>query len=121
MQYYWPLRLGRKETKAPVVAAESEVHNNDDDDYDRFCRMRQNNRNVSADGWKTELEQYLDDLADEVRRELGLIRELLRERQLPLGMSYVFPCMDPRFCARCELLSCTCPENDVPGMPGSFC
>ena len=62
-----------------------------------------------------------DDLADEARRELESIRELLRERRLPLGMSYVFPCMDPRFCAECESLSCTCPENDVPGMPGSFC
>ena len=62
-----------------------------------------------------------DDLAEEARRELELICELLRERQLPPGISYIFPCMDPRFCARCELLSCTCPENDVPGMPGSFC
>ena len=62
-----------------------------------------------------------DDLADEARRETELIRELLRERQLPPGISYVFPCMDPRFCTRCESLSCTCPENDVPGMPGSFC
>ena len=62
-----------------------------------------------------------DNLADEARRELELIRELLRKRRLPPGISYVFPCMDPRFCARCELLSCTCPENDVPGMHGSFC
>ena len=61
------------------------------------------------------------DLADEARRELELIRELLRKRRLPPEISYVFPYMDPRFCRRCKFLSCTCPENDVPGMPGSFC
>ena len=53
-------------------------------------------------------------------RELGKILELLKARRLPPGERYVFPCMDPDFCYKCESLGCICVENDVPGMPGSF-
>ena len=46
--------------------------------------------------------------------------DCLKGEVLPPGESYVFPCMDPDFCWDCELLPCTCPENDVRGMPGSL-
>ena len=61
-----------------------------------------------------------EDFGDDVHAELNRIRELLRARRLPLGESYIFPCMDPHFCEDCELLPCACPENDVRGMPGSL-
>ena len=61
-----------------------------------------------------------EDLDDSARIELGKLRELLRQRRLPPGESYVFPCMDPDFCEECKLLPCVCPENDVRGMPGSL-
>lgn len=61
-----------------------------------------------------------DDLDEDTRMELEQIHELLEWRELPPGESYVFPCMDPSFCWECESLQCTCIENDVPGMPGSF-
>lgn len=60
------------------------------------------------------------DLDGDTRREVGRVRELLKARRLPPGESYVFPCMDPDFCRKCESLRCTCIENDVPGMPGAF-
>lgn len=61
-----------------------------------------------------------EDLDDSAWRELEQICELLETRCLPPGESYVFPCMNPDFCRKCESLRCTCIENDVPGMPGSF-
>ena len=61
-----------------------------------------------------------EDLDDGIREELAWIRGLLRKQSLPPGESYVFPCMDPDFCYDCCALPCTCPENDVRGMPGSL-
>ena len=60
------------------------------------------------------------DLDKDTRDELERIAAYLVNPCLPLGQCYVFPCMDPRYCEQCASLFCSCPENDVPGMPGSF-
>ena len=64
----------------------------------------------------------MEDLDPGIRKEVTQVQWVLRTRYfvLPYGMTYIFPCMDPRYCRRCKCLPCQCPENDVPGMPGSF-
>ena len=83
-------------------------------DWDAVTDEGMTARQLADKAWQRE------DLDERARGEMKLIRELLRRRRLPLGQGYVFPCMDPIFCRRCELLKCTCPENDVRGMPGSL-
>ena len=61
------------------------------------------------------------DLDMGVRRDTEQVRSLIENERLPAGQNYMFACMDPNFCRNCGLLRCICPENDVPGMPGSFC
>ena len=60
-------------------------------------------------------------LTEMEREEMEQIIDYLESRWLPAGEAYVFPCMDRNFCRDCGSLGCICPENDVPGMPGSFC
>lgn len=64
----------------------------------------------------------MEDLDVSIHAEVTLVQAVLCNRYglLPDGMEYIFPCMDPRYCLECCSLLCTCPENDVPGMPGSF-
>ena len=64
----------------------------------------------------------MEDLDFRIREEVTQVQWVLQTRYfvLPDGMDYMFPCMDPRYCSECESLPCQCPENDVPGMPGSF-
>lgn len=82
------------------------------------------NRTLATLG-KTALEiadetRQRDDLDENVRVEMEKIVTYLEDPWLPVGEEYVFPCMDPDYCNVCCSLRCTCPENDVPGMPGSF-
>lgn len=81
---------------------------------------------TTADG-QTPLDIAAETLAIEgldmrIRAEVAYVQGVLQIRcgVLPDGMDYIFPCMDPRYCRRCVSLPCQCPENDVPGMPGSF-
>ena len=79
---------------------------------------------VTNDG-KTALviaeENLQNDLGDDMRTEMTAIAEFLRYRHLPFGEQYVFPCMGPSYCQDCGSSRCSSPENDVPGMPGSYC
>ena len=64
----------------------------------------------------------MENLDSRIREEVMEVQWVLQTRYflLPDGMNYVFPCMDPRYCDECGSHPCQCPENDVPGMPGSF-
>ena len=59
-------------------------------------------------------------LSEDTRREMTSITAYLADPCLPVDEQYLFPCMDPKYCDECVSLRCMCPENDVPGMPGSF-
>ena len=83
-------------------------------DWDAVTEEGMTARQLAKLAWKRE------DLDDGICEELARIRGLLRKRCLPPGESYVFPCMDPKFCHECGTLPCTYPENDVRGMPGSL-
>ena len=64
----------------------------------------------------------MQDLDPRTQKDIMDLQWVLQHRYFVLSddMDYVFPCMDPRYCFRCKFLPCQCPENDVPGMPGSF-
>ena len=83
-------------------------------DWDALTDNGMTARQLAKKAWQR------DDLDGSMRAELAWIRGLLKKRCLPPGTSYVYPCMHPDFCHDCSTLPCTCPENDVRGMPGSL-
>ncbi len=79
MKEYWPIRLGRidanvapdsqaiSSTTASVQAASAGGNEEDEDEFDR-ARLRRLRNTESEDGWKLELQRYLDDPAADVTK-----------------------------------------------------
>lgn len=61
-----------------------------------------------------------DGLDDAARVEAENILWLIRNRRLPPGEAYIYPCMDPSYCDYCSSLMCVCVDDMWGAVPGGF-
>ncbi len=75
MQEYWPKRLFRPEPTAVDAAPPAAATEGADpaDEYDR-ARLKRLQSVDSEDGWKHELQRYLDDPARDVKRDTDTVQ-----------------------------------------------